>query len=70
MHNRLHNHFKTRKTEAGVTSATVADDEPVADAPSREGLPHRASRSLASHPAFTIGAAFAIGLLVGKWVKR
>ena len=70
MHNRLHNHFKTRKAEAGIPSVAVADDEPVADVPSGEGLTHRASRSLASHPAIAIGAAFAIGLLVGKWVKR
>lgn len=67
MHNRLHNHFKTKKPEAGVRSAAA---EAVADAPSSEGLTQRASRSLASHPAIAIGAAFAIGLLLGKWVKR
>jgi hypothetical protein len=70
MHNRLHNHFKTRKAEAGVPSAAIADAEPVADVPDGYELTRRASRSLASHPALAIGAAFAIGLLVGKWVKR
>jgi hypothetical protein len=70
MHNRLHNHFKTKKPEAGVRSAAAAIDEAVANAPSGEGLTQRASRSLASHPAIAIGAAFAIGLLLGKWVKR
>lgn len=70
MHNRLHNHYKTKKAEASVRSAAAAVDEPVADAPSGERLTQRASRSLASHPAIAIGAAFAIGLLIGKWVKR
>jgi hypothetical protein len=69
MHNRLHNHFKTKKSEAGVGAASAADDETVAS-PGGEGLTQRASRSLASHPAVAIGAAFAIGLLIGKWVKR
>jgi ElaB/YqjD/DUF883 family membrane-anchored ribosome-binding protein len=67
MQNRLHNHFKTKKPEADVRSAAA---ETVAEAPSAEGLTQRASRSLASHPAIAIGAAFAVGLLIGKWVKR
>lgn len=70
MHNRLHNHFKTTNPEAGVSSAAVTADEAVQNLPSGEGVAQRASRSLASHPAIAIGAAFAVGLLIGKWVKR
>lgn len=70
MHNRLHNHFKTEKAEAGARSAAVTVDETVADNTSGEGVAQRATRSLASHPAIAIGAAFAVGLLIGKWVKR
>lgn len=70
MHNRLHNHYKTKKAETDVRSAAAAVDEAIANAPSGEGLTQRASRSLASHPAIAIGAAFAVGLLIGKWVKR
>jgi hypothetical protein len=68
MHNRLHNHFKTRRTEAGVRVAPAAAEE--ANDASEEGIAQRAARSLASHPAIAIGAAFALGLLLGKWVKR
>ena len=69
MHNRLHNHYKTKKAATDVRSA-AAVGEAVADEPRGEGLTQRASRSMASHPAIAIGAAFAVGLLIGKWVKR
>jgi hypothetical protein len=70
MHNRLHNHFKTKKAEAGARPAAITVDETVGDKASDEGVARRAARSLASHPALAIGAAFAVGLLIGKWVKR
>ncbi len=70
MHNRLHNHFKSEKAEADMRSAVAAVDEAVGNVADDEGLTQRAARSLASHPAITIGAAFAFGLLIGKWVKR
>jgi len=70
MHNRLHNHYQTKKTETGARPAAVTVDETVTDNASGEGVAQRASRSLASHPAIAIGAAFAVGLLIGKWVKR
>ncbi len=70
MHNRLHNHFKTKNSEDSVPSAAATDDEALANRSTGEGVAQRASRSLASHPAIAIGAAFAVGLLIGKWVKR
>lgn len=69
MHNRLHNHFKTDNGRARVQS-TVETEEPLTEAASGERFTRRATRSLASHPAIAIGAAFAVGLLIGKWVKR
>lgn len=70
MHNRLHNHFKTEQNAADVQSATAAVDEAVESFDRGDGVAQRATRSLASHPAIAIGAAFAVGLLIGKWVKR
>jgi ElaB/YqjD/DUF883 family membrane-anchored ribosome-binding protein len=69
MHNRLHNHYKT-KTAAGESRATEAVERAVDELPEIENLVQRASRTFASHPAVAIGAAFAVGLLIGKWVKR
>ena len=73
MHNRLQNHFRNgaEAAEAQVSAAAAAADEAVADfVASGDSLVNRTTRSLASHPAFAIGAAFAVGLLIGKWVKR
>jgi hypothetical protein len=69
MQNRLHNHFKTKKTD-GQSRATAATERAVEDFPESEGLVQRASHMFAAHPAVAIGAAFAVGLLIGKWVKR
>ena len=69
MHNRLHNHFKTQNGRTRVRGTAEAA-EPPAETIGGENLARRATRSLASHPAFAIGAAFAVGLLIGKWVKR
>lgn len=70
MHNRLQNHFRTEQAESRVRSAAAAVDQAVANFSAPESFMQRATRSLASHPAIAIGAAFAVGLLVGKWVKR
>ncbi|WP_428306621.1 hypothetical protein [Lacipirellula sp.] len=73
MHNRLQNHFRTaaEAAESRVSAAAAAADEAVADfAVTGEGIVNRTARSVASHPALAIGAAFAVGLLIGKWVKR
>jgi hypothetical protein len=69
MHNRLHNYFKTANGRTRVRATAEAAELPV-DTIGGENLALRATRSLASHPAVAIGAAFAIGLLIGKWVKR
>jgi ElaB/YqjD/DUF883 family membrane-anchored ribosome-binding protein len=69
MQNRLHNHFKTKKTD-GESRATAAAERAIEELPESESLVQRASRTFASHPAVAIGAAFAVGLLIGKWVKR
>jgi hypothetical protein len=69
MHNRLHNHFKTENGRSRVQTPAEAL-EPLAVSADDENLTHRATRTLASHPAIAIGAAFAVGLLIGKWVKR
>jgi len=69
MHNRLQNHFKTDRGRTDARSVAEAEElQP--ETPSRDNFARRATRSLASHPAIAIGAAFAVGLLVGKWVKR
>ena len=60
MHNRLHNHFKTENGRARVQSTAEAE-EPLAEAATGERFAQRATRSLASHPAIAIGAAFAVG---------
>ena len=69
MHNRLQNHFKTDKGRTDARSVAEAE-EAQPEMVSQDNLAWRATRSLASHPAIAIGAAFAVGLLVGKWVKR
>lgn len=71
MHNRLHNHFSTKQAVGSARSSTVAIHEADGNFERRGNkIAQRATRSLALHPAVAIGAAFAVGLLVGKWVKR
>lgn len=70
MHNRLHNHFRTDQAEAAVKAASPPQSVNSASDAGEQSAMQRASRKLAAHPALAIGAAFAVGLLLGKWVKR
>ena len=70
MHNRLHTHLSTRPGTNGSSIRPAAVAQPLTPEPISDGALQRTSRRLAAHPALAIGAAFAVGLLIGKWVKR
>ncbi len=70
MHNRVQNHFRDRRAEAPSPPATAVGDDYPAALPAGEPIARRAARTLEAHPAIAIGAAFAVGILIGKWVKR
>lgn len=71
MINRLHNHRHQpppRAIESPLPEDAIRALDGAHAAP--EGLLERASRTVTNHPAVAIGAAFAVGILLGKWVKR
>lgn len=71
MINRLHNHQR-RAVVAPKDFPRPDEAVEALDAVHTAGerFVNRATRTLASHPVAAIGAAFAVGLLLGKWVKR
>lgn len=70
MINRLHNHRQQTATPNGVQLPDEAVEAFDAVHAASERLVDRAAKTLTSHPVAAIGAAFAVGLLLGKWVKR
>lgn len=70
MINRLHNHKQRTATANGARMPEEAVEALDAVHSASERLVERAARTLTSHPVAAIGAAFAVGLLLGKWVKR
>ena len=70
MINRLHNHRHQPATPNGTRMPEEAVEALDAVHSASERFVERAARTLTSHPVAALGAAFAVGLLLGKWVKR
>lgn len=70
MHNRIQNHFHTREVAGETPSVPPAVERAFEELNDSQSAVRRATSRLAAHPAVAIGAAFAVGLLIGKWVKR